>query len=162
MADAARASLAAATGRTEEARAGFEDAIDLYARAGMTFDAAVARVDLAELLSALDRDVAARAEAAAAVAVFEDLGATLLARRASALESRISRATRAAGAGDELTPRQTEVLRRVAGGQTNKEIAAELSLSEKTVDRHVSNVFDRLGVSSRAAAVALAVQRNLI
>jgi DNA-binding NarL/FixJ family response regulator len=54
------------------------------------------------------------------------------------------------------------VLRHVAAGLTNREIAAELSLSEKTVDRHLSNAFDRLGVSSRAAAAALAVERGLI
>lgn len=162
MASAARAILAAATGRAAEARVGFEDAVDLHARAGTAFDAAVARVELAELLPALGRNDAARAEAAAALETFERLGAYHLAQRASALEARIARAKRAASTGEELTHRQVEVLRRVADGQTNKEIAAELSLSEKTVDRHLSNVFDRLGVSSRAAAVALAIERALI
>ncbi len=164
MASAAGAALAAATGRTEAARAGFEDAIDLYARAGMEFDAAAARVDLAELL-ALDRPEAARAEAASAIAALNAMGAIHLARRAAALEARIARALRG-GASDAmpaaLTPRQTEVLRHVAAGLTNREIAIELSLSEKTVDRHLSNAFDRLGVSSRAAAAALAVERSLI
>jgi LuxR family transcriptional regulator, maltose regulon positive regulatory protein len=165
MANAARAALVAATGRTEEARAAFEDAIDLYSRAGMAFDAAVARVDLAELLSALDRDVVARAEAATALTAFEAMGATHLARRAAALEARLARALRDGARGnatERLTPRQTQVLRHVAAGLTNRAIAAELALSEKTVDRHLSNAFDRLGVSSRAAAVALAVERALI
>jgi LuxR family transcriptional regulator, maltose regulon positive regulatory protein len=165
MANAARATLAAATGRTEDARAGFEDAIDLYARAGLTFDAAVARVDLAELLSALNRGDAARAEIASALAVFDTLGATHLARRAKALDGRFARAMHSERAGDSderLTPRQVEVLRLVAEGLTNREIATELALSEKTVDRHLSNVFDRLGVSSRAAAVALALEYDVI
>jgi LuxR family transcriptional regulator, maltose regulon positive regulatory protein len=165
MACAAGAALAAAIGRTEAARAGLEDAIDLYARTGMAFDVAAARVDLAELLAALDTPEAARAEAASALAILEEMGATHLARRAAALEARIARSQRNGApdaAHEALTPRQTEVLRHVAAGLTNREIAAELSLSEKTVDRHLSNAFDRLGVSSRAAAAALAVERGVI
>ncbi len=93
------------------------------------------------------------------------IGATHLARRAAALEARIARALRGGapeGTPAALTPRQAQVLRHVAAGLTNREIATELSLSEKTVDRHLSNAFDRLGVSSRAAAAALAVERGLI
>ena len=165
MAAAARAAFAAATGQTAAAQAGLEDAIDLYSRAGMAFDAAAARVDLAELLAALGRTEAARTEVESALAVFEAMGASHLARRAAALEARVARALRdrtTGNASELLTPRQIEVLRHVAAGLTNREIAAELSLSEKTVDRHLSNAFDRLGVSSRAAAAALAVERGLI
>jgi DNA-binding NarL/FixJ family response regulator len=54
------------------------------------------------------------------------------------------------------------VLRLVAVGDTNKAIAAGLVLSERTVDRHVSNIFTKLGVSSRAAATAYAYQHHLI
>ena len=61
-----------------------------------------------------------------------------------------------------LTPRELQVLRLVAVGDTNKAIAAGLVLSERTVDRHVSNIFTKLGVSSRAAATAHAYQRHLI
>ncbi len=164
MTRAAGAIVAVATGRTAEGRAGFEDAVDLYTRAGMAYDAAAARVDLAELL-ARDRPEAARGEAASALATFETMGATHLARRAAALEDRIARTLRrcaADGASEVLTPRQAQVLRHVAAGPTNREIAEELALSEKTVDRHLSNAFDRLGVSSRAAAAALAVGRDLI
>jgi DNA-binding NarL/FixJ family response regulator len=53
-------------------------------------------------------------------------------------------------------------LRLVATGETNKTIAAELVLSERTVDRHVSNIFTKLGVSSRAAATAYAYEQELI
>jgi DNA-binding NarL/FixJ family response regulator len=55
-----------------------------------------------------------------------------------------------------------QVLRLVAGGETNKVIAGRLSLSEKTVDRHVSNIFIKLDVSSRAAATAFAYRHKLI
>jgi DNA-binding CsgD family transcriptional regulator len=68
-------------------------------------------------------------------------------------------AARAAGG---LTGRELQVLRLVAAGQTNRSIAAELFLSERTVDRHVSNILTKLGVSSRAAATAYAYQHQLI
>ena len=60
-----------------------------------------------------------------------------------------------------LTARELQVLRLVAAGATNKAIAADLVLSERTVDRHVSNIFTKLGVSSRAAATAFAYEHRL-
>ena len=87
---------------------------------------------------------------------------------------------RAAGGGDELryldqslagptrpgrrglTARELEVLRLVAAGQTNREIAADLVISEKTVARHVANIFTKLGVSSRSAATAFAFEHGLL
>jgi DNA-binding NarL/FixJ family response regulator len=61
-----------------------------------------------------------------------------------------------------LTAREVQVLRLVARGSTNRSIGAELGLSERTVDRHVSNIFAKLGVSSRAAATAFAYQFDLL
>jgi DNA-binding CsgD family transcriptional regulator len=61
-----------------------------------------------------------------------------------------------------LTPRELQVLRLVATGETNKVIAGRLSLSEKTVDRHLSNIFAKLDVASRTAATAFAYQHKLI
>jgi DNA-binding NarL/FixJ family response regulator len=61
-----------------------------------------------------------------------------------------------------LTERELEVLRLVAAGRTNKAIAAELVLSERTVERHVSNIFAKLGVSSRSAATAFAYEHGLV
>ena len=61
-----------------------------------------------------------------------------------------------------LTARELEVLRLVAAGKTNRAIAADLFLSEKTVARHVSNIFAKLGVSSRAAATAYAYEHDLV
>lgn len=55
-----------------------------------------------------------------------------------------------------LTAREIQVLRLVATGQTNRMVAAELFLSEKTIARHVSNIFTKLGVASRSAATAYA------
>jgi DNA-binding NarL/FixJ family response regulator len=61
-----------------------------------------------------------------------------------------------------LTPRELEVLRLVAAGKTNKAVAAELFISERTVDRHVSNILTKLDVTSRAAATAFAYEHRLL
>lgn len=62
---------------------------------------------------------------------------------------------------DGLTAREVEVLALVAGGRTNREVAAELVLSEKTVARHLSNIFAKLGITSRTAAAAYAFDRGI-
>ena len=73
---------------------------------------------------------------------------------------RVSKPGAAGQAG--LTGRELEVLRLVAAGNTNRAIAGELVLSERTVDRHVSNIYAKLDVSSRAAATAYAYEHGLI
>jgi LuxR family transcriptional regulator, maltose regulon positive regulatory protein len=160
-----KAVMASTVARLEQARACFEDAVDLFERAGMPFDAACARLELAEVLVALGRMERAQGEAESARTRLEVLGAQLYAERAGSLAARIARRLKpgsAASSGSELTARQIEILRRVAAGSTNKKIAAELFLSEKTVDRHLSNIFNKLGVSSRTAAATSAAKRKLI
>ena len=61
-----------------------------------------------------------------------------------------------------LTGREVEVLALVAAGKTNRDIAGELVISEKTVARHLSNIFGKLGVASRSAATAYAFQHGLV
>jgi DNA-binding NarL/FixJ family response regulator len=61
-----------------------------------------------------------------------------------------------------LTEREAEVLCFVATGASNKAIAAGLALSEKTVERHLSNIFAKLGVASRAAATSFAHREGLV
>lgn len=60
-----------------------------------------------------------------------------------------------------LTGREVEVLGLIATGVTNREIARELVISEKTVARHIANIFEKIGASSRAAATAYAVRRGI-
>ncbi len=64
--------------------------------------------------------------------------------------------------GPELSAREAEILRLIANGQTNKQIAARLLISEGTVRVHASNVFAKLGCSDRAQAVAIAFQRGIV
>ena len=66
------------------------------------------------------------------------------------------------GATHGLSARELQVLRLVATGRSNRAIAADLVLAEKTVDRHVTNIFTKLGVSSRTAATAYAYEHHLL
>ena len=61
-----------------------------------------------------------------------------------------------------LTPREVEILHVVAEGKRNKEIGAALSISEETVVTHLKNIFTKMGVNDRTAAVAVAVRRGII
>ena len=61
-----------------------------------------------------------------------------------------------------LTSREVEVLRLIAAGKSNSEIASELYLSVKTVSRHLSNIFTKIGVTSRAGATAFAFEHELV
>ncbi len=135
--------VAAAAEDWEAARPALEDAVDLYARAGGRWEAAQARRHLARALRALGHDQAAEREARAADEALRALGA----HHAPAGEA-------AAPAG--LTAREVEVLRLVARGRSNQQIADELVLSVRTVERHIANIYDKIGASGRAARAAAA------
>jgi DNA-binding NarL/FixJ family response regulator len=66
------------------------------------------------------------------------------------------------GAAGGLTAREVEVLRLVAAGKTNRSIAGDLFLSDKTVARHLANIFGKLGVSTRSAATAWAYEHDVV
>jgi len=121
------------------------------------YETARTRVLIAQACIALGDEEAAIMEREAAREVFATLGAAPDIASADAQAGR-------AGSGEPhgLTTRELEVLRLVAAGQTNKSIAAELVLSERTVERHVSNIFAKLRVSSRAAATAFAYEHKLL
>ncbi len=99
----------------------------------------------------------AELELDAAHEIFDRIGAAVDAARAAALAA--SGASRAASG---LTGREVEVLRLIATGATNRAIAARLAISEKTVARHVSNIFTKLDLPSRAAATAYAYEHKLL
>ena len=128
-----------------------------WLRMGAPYLAARPRVLVGLACRALGDEEGAKVALRAARSVFADLGAAPDVARID----RLLAAARQHGP-DALTARELEVLLQVAAGRTNKAIAADLSLSEKTVDRHVSNIFNKLGVPTRAAATAYAYEHGLV
>jgi ATP/maltotriose-dependent transcriptional regulator MalT len=145
--------LAAKRGDLDQARRAYEDAIDRFEDGGAPYDAARAQVGLAEVLAALGRDKAAAAEARAAESRLAALGAPA---------TPAGSADAARRALTDLTPRELEVLRLVAQGLADAEIAERLVLSPHTVHRHVANIRAKLRLPSRAAAVAYAARSGLL
>jgi RNA polymerase sigma factor (sigma-70 family) len=115
------------------------------------------RLKIGQTCVALGDSEGARREIEAARDVFEILGAEPDRKMAEAMLRSLSQ-----GIERLLTPRQTEVLQMVAEGLTNREIAQRLGLSERTVDRHVSDTLTRIDVPTRAAATAFAISHGLI
>lgn len=120
------------------------------------YEAARARVLIALACRALGDEETAVWELGAAREAFEALGARPDRERVESLLAGDRRETHG------LTQREIEVLRLVAGGKSNREIAAALVISEHTVARHLQNVFAKLDVSSRTAASAFAYEHDLV
>ncbi len=142
-----RARVLSAAGDHDGARQAAEDAADFFTGCSAPYEAADARLLLSSALEALGRPERAEAEARAARATFELLNA-------NARGSRRSR--------EELTPREADILRLVAQGLGDAQIAERLFLSPHTVHRHIANVRTKLDVPSRAAAVAHATRMGLL
>lgn len=81
---------------------------------------------------------------------------------ASKLIDRFAELSRRAPSGEQLTERELEILQLMAKGAANKEISAQLSISESTVKTHISNIFQKLGVNDRTEAVTEALRRGII
>jgi DNA-binding CsgD family transcriptional regulator len=160
MAAHARGALELAGGDARASLLSLRRAWRMCQQLQVPYAAARARLLMGLACRALGDDEGGALELDAARVVFEQLGAAPdLAR----IDSLIPRARGApSGHPQRLTPRELQVLRLIATGKTNKAIAAALSLSEKTIDRHVSNVFTKLDVSSRAAATAFAYRHKLV
>ena len=124
---------------------------------GAPWEAARVRVLLGMACRALDDEETAQLEFDAAQRVFERLGATPDLVRSNAL-----RARSAAAIERTLTSRERQVLTFIARGMTNRAIADALAISDRTVDRHVSNILTKLDLPSRSAATAYAYERGLL
>jgi DNA-binding NarL/FixJ family response regulator len=157
MAAHAHGAVALADGDAPAALRALRHAAQLWQELEVPHEAARARVLVGLACRTLGDDEAVALELEAARSVFAALGAAPdLARVESLVRGEAPIDT------GGLTARELQVLRRVAAGETNKAIASELVLSERTVDRHVSNIFAKLGVPSRAAATAYAYEHHLI
>lgn len=163
----AEGAVAFADGDYEAARRCFEDAVDGWAASRAPYETALAQLELARALLALGRLQAAEQQAREAFDALQRLGAEPDAARAAGLMREIETNASVRGhqkgrAPDlpELTPRELEILRLIAAGQSNQDIAKSLVLSIRTVERHISNLYAKLGVSgstARTAATALAL-----
>lgn len=148
VAAGARGAVLLTEGEVEGAGEALRDAWSAWQELEVPYEAARVRLLRAEVFRALGDHDSAGMELESARAVFERLGAAPQLTRVDRL-SRRGAAHRLPGG---LTPREAEVLRHVAAGATNREIAAALVISEKTVARHLNNMFHKLDVCSRAAA----------
>lgn len=160
--------IAAADGKHDTACHHFEDAVNLYKRSGASFETARARIELARALLALGRTEAAGQQARKAYDVLQGLGAAPEADRAASLLGDIEAVPPKQGnlisKLDWLTPREIDVLRLIVAGKSNQEIATVLVLSVRTIERHISNIYQKMGVSgkaARAAATAYALHHGL-
>ncbi len=147
--------VALAAGDAQEALVFLRRACLLWRELDAPYEEARTRMLVGQACRVLGDGDSAALELDAARDAFERLGAAQDAAHVEAL-------ARGTAETHGLTRRELEVLRFVASGKSNKEIAAALVLSERTVDRHVSNIFSKLRVSSRAAATAYAYQYRLV
>jgi DNA-binding NarL/FixJ family response regulator len=152
----ARGAVLLAQGEARAALESLREAAEGWRSLQARYDGARTRVLVGLARRQLGDDDTAQLELDGARAVFVELGAIPDVGRLDRLTS--DPAGDAAG----LSPRELEVLRLVATGRTNHAIAAELVLSEKTVARHLSNIFAKLGLSSRSAATAYAYEHHLV
>jgi DNA-binding CsgD family transcriptional regulator/Tfp pilus assembly protein PilF len=150
--------IALAAGDAPAAVRRLRAALTIWQRIGAPYDAATTRVQIAIACRALGDEDTADLELDAARWAFDQLGAAHDLARVQALSRRPAKAPAPGG----LTPREAQILRLVATGATNRAIAGELFLSEKTVARHVANIFAKLDVGSRAAATAFAYEHHLV
>jgi DNA-binding NarL/FixJ family response regulator len=146
-----------ARGDAEGALAPLRQAFRLWQEFEAPYEAARARVLIGLACRALGDGDAAALELEAARTAFAELGAEPDLAHLESLDP-----SAAVPDPHRLTDRELEVLRHLAAGATNRTIAAELVVSVRTVDRHVSNIFAKLGVSSRAAATAYAHTHRLV
>jgi DNA-binding CsgD family transcriptional regulator len=152
---------AALLDRPADALRYYVDAIRVCHSVGFRPELALSRLDAAWLLLTRypDRNTEAMEYLVLAIAELRDMQMRPALDRALALGRKASESPRRIGG---LTDREAEVLQLVAAGLSNRAIAAQLVLSEKTVARHLSNIFTKLGVSSRAGATASALRNGIV
>jgi DNA-binding NarL/FixJ family response regulator len=152
-----RGTVALAEGEAGAALAALRQAAQVWRELDAPYEVARVRVLLGVACRSLGDEEGAALEHDAARTEFERLGAEPDLDRLDLL-------SRPAPPGDRhgLSDRELEVLRLVAAGKTNRQIALELVVSEHTVARHVQNIFGKLGVSSRTAATAFAFEHELV
>ncbi|HEY5783219.1 MAG TPA: LuxR C-terminal-related transcriptional regulator [Microlunatus sp.] len=153
-ADHVRGAVLLAQGKPGAALQVLRAALRAYSEMGAPYDAATVRILIGEAHQLLGDADAATLEYDAATATYVKLGAQLPV-------GRLVEPPRAVDLPGGLTDREAEVLAQIAGGASNKQAAAALFISEKTVARHLANIFAKLGLGSRTAAASWAYEHQL-
>jgi DNA-binding CsgD family transcriptional regulator len=153
----ARGAVDLAEGDAQAALGSLRRAFEVWQKIQAPYAVARVRVLIGLACRALGDEDGADLEFDAARSIFERLGATPDLARVDSLTKAV-----ASGNTHRLTPREVQVLRLVAAGKTNAAVAAELFLSERTIERHLSNIFTKLDLSTRTAAAAWAYEHGLI
>ena len=146
-----------AEGKMKAARALLREAWTIWQQLETPYESARVRVLLGRVCRRLDDEETARMHFDGARSAFRELGAA-----PDLIDLERLMATRSAGPFGALTNREREVLSFVASGETNRQIATALGISEHTVARHLSNIFNKLGTTSRTAASAFAHKHKLV
>jgi ATP/maltotriose-dependent transcriptional regulator MalT len=136
------------------ARPTVQQALEIWQALEVPYEVATARTLLGQALRDSGEEAGAAESFAAAAKLFDQIGAHL--------DARLVFADTGPALPAGLTEREVEVLRLIAAGMTNNEIAGALYLSVKTVSRHLSNIFSKIGVTSRAGATAFAFEHELV
>jgi DNA-binding CsgD family transcriptional regulator len=162
MAAAAQGAVELGDGQPRHALAPLRQALTTWDDLEAPYEAARVKVLLGRACSALGDADGARIEWDSAARVFRQFSAAPALGEVEALQRRGSRSTASQTDAGGLTSRELEVLRLIAHGKTNRAVGAALEISEKTVARHVSNIFTKLDLPSRAAAAAYAFTHGLM
>jgi len=157
MSTRARGAVLLAEGDLKRALAELRRSWVLWCELDAPYEAARTRVLIASVCRKLEDCDAAELELEMAHEVFLRLGATPDLARLKEFSSKTKHSDT-----NPLTAREIQILKLVATGRTNRGIATKLGISEKTVARHISNIFNKLSISSRAAATAFAYQHQLV
>ena len=160
----AEGSLNLALKKFESARGNLEDAVDIYDRISAPFETARCRVTLSEVLIKLNLNAQAEAELSSAEELFKKLGAERDLKNTRYILKNLYKNSAGTMGEYEFTGRELEVLRLIAGGRNNEEIADHLFLSVRTVEKHITNIYSKMGVSgksARAFAASYSVKHKL-
>lgn len=163
----AEGSLNSAGNNNETARQKLEDAVEIYDKIHLPFEAAVNRISLSGVLIKLGRFAQAEGELNSAITAFKELGAEKEFEKAKLLLKNLYKDK--AGETEinkyEFTGRELEVLKLLAEGKNNEEMAEKLFLSVRTIEKHITNIYSKMGISgksARAYAASYAIKHKLI
>ncbi len=151
----------------ETARQNLEDAIDIFDKIKLPFESSRNKIELSEVLIKLDRSAQAEGELNLAITKFKELGAEKDYEKAKYILKNLYKDNLIDSSNNkyEFTGRELEILRLISEGKNNEEIAEKLFLSVRTVEKHLTNIYSKLGVSgksARAFAASFAIKNKLI